>query len=121
MPSRGLCRQQVSLHYHKSHRPKSWLLRSLKAIENARKGVRINAVAPSYVSGPMMNKFLADAPGLKASMLGDLAIGRLVDPEEVADAVVFLASTSASYVNGHTLVVDGGSSLQLANMPFSDP
>lgn len=91
-----------------------------KAIENARKGIRINAVAPSYVSGPMMNRFLDEAPGLKVSMLGDLAMGRLVDPEEVADAVVFLASTSASYVNGHTLVVDGGASLQLANTPFSD-
>ena len=68
----------------------------------------------------MMNKFLDEAPAVKASMLGDLAMGRLVDPEEVADAVVFLASSSASYVNGHTLVVDGGSSLPLANTPFSD-
>ena len=91
-----------------------------KAIENARKGIRVNAVAPSYVSGPMMNQFLDEAPRLKNSMLGDLAMGRLVDPEEVADAVTFLASTSASYINGHTLVVDGGSSLQLANTPFSD-
>ena len=68
----------------------------------------------------MMNKFLDGAPGVKASMLGDLAMGRLVDPEEVADVVVFLASTSASYVNGHTLVVDGGASLPLGNTPFSD-
>lgn len=68
----------------------------------------------------MMNTFLDQAPGVKASMLGDLAMRRLVDPEEVADAVVFLASSSASYVNGHTLVVDGGTSLQLANTPFSD-
>ena len=60
------------------------------------------------------------APGVKAAMLGDLAMRRLVDPEEVADAVVFLASSSASYVNGHTLVVDGGSSLQLSNTQFSD-
>ena len=91
-------------------------MRTREAIENARKGIRVNAVAPSYVSGPMMNKFLDEAPGLKSSMLGDLAMGR---PEEVADAVIFLASTSASYVNGHTLEVDGCSSLQLANTPFS--
>ena len=95
-------------------------MRTREAIENARKGIRINAVAPSYVSGPMMKIFLDEAPGLKASMLGDLAMGRLVEPEEVADAVLFLASTSASYVNGHTLVVDGGNSLQLANTPFND-
>lgn len=95
-------------------------MRTGKAIENASRSIRINAVAPSYVSGLMMNKFLDEAPEIKASMLGDLAMRRLVDPEEVADAVVFLASTSASYVNGHTLVVDGGSSLQLANKPFSN-
>lgn len=65
-----------------------------------------------------MNQFLDAAPALKATMLGDLAMDRLVDPAEVADAVVFLASASASYVNGHTLVVDGGASLQLANTPF---
>ena len=41
----------------------------------------------------MMKIFLDEAPGLRASMLGDLAMGRLVEPEEVADAVVFLAST----------------------------
>lgn len=79
----------------------------------------MNAVAPSYVSGPMMNEFLDKMPDLRATMLGDLPLGRLVDPDEVADAVLFLASTSASYVNGHTLVVDGGASLQLSNTPFS--
>ena len=68
----------------------------------------------------MMNKFLEEVPDLKATMLGDIAMPRQADPEEVADAVVFLASTSASYVNDHTLVVDGGTSLQLANRPFSD-
>ncbi|KAL1863749.1 putative secondary metabolism biosynthetic enzyme [Paecilomyces lecythidis] len=89
------------------------------AIENARKGIRINAVAPSYVSGPMINKFFDEAPEAKKAMLGDLAMDRLAEPEEVADAVVFLASSAASYINGHTLVVDGGTSLQLANQPFS--
>ena len=92
---------------------------NLKALENARKHIRVNAVAPSYVSGPMINKFLDDAPEMKANMLGDLANGRLVDPEEIADAVVFLASASASCINGHTLVFSGGSSVQLANTPFS--
>ncbi|KGO70653.1 Glucose/ribitol dehydrogenase [Penicillium italicum] len=89
------------------------------ALENACNGIRINAVAPSYVSGPMMDKFLDEAPAVKEAMLGDLPMRRLADPEEVADAVVFLASQAASYINGHTLVVDGGSSLQLSNQPFS--
>jgi NAD(P)-dependent dehydrogenase (short-subunit alcohol dehydrogenase family) len=89
------------------------------ALENARKGIRVNAVAP-YVSGGMMDTFLAQSPSLREHILGDLAMGRLADPEEVADAVVFLSSPSASYINGHTLVVDGGSSLQLANRLFND-
>ena len=90
------------------------------ALENARKSIRINAVAPAYVSGPMMDKYVTEVPGLRAKMEGDLAMGRLVDPEEVADAVAFLLSASASYINGHTLVLDGGTQLQLANTPFSD-
>ena len=67
-----------------------------------------------------MDTFLEENPPLMKQMLGDLAMGRLVEPEEVAQAVLFLASPLASYINGHTLVVDGGSSLQLANTPFSD-
>lgn len=67
----------------------------------------------------MMDEFLDGAPAVKDAMLGDLPMRRLANPEEVADAVVFLASQAASYINGHTLVVDGGSSLQLSNQPFS--
>ncbi|KOS43727.1 hypothetical protein ACN38_g5375 [Penicillium nordicum] len=89
------------------------------ALENAHNGIRINAVAPSYVSGPLMDEFLDGAPAVKDVMLGDLPMRRLANPEEVADASVFLASQAASYINGHTLVVDGGSSLQLSNQPFS--
>jgi len=88
------------------------------ALENAARGIRVNAVAPSYVSGPMMNEFLEASPEVKKSMLGDLPMGRLVGPGEVADAVAFLASSASSYVNGHTLVVDGGASLALSNHPF---
>ena len=120
MPSRGLFRWQEHLRYLS----RSWVEKqaneSIKAIENAHKSIRLEAVALSYVSGPMMKRFLDQAPAVKASLLRDLAMRRLVDPEEVADAVVFSASSSASYINGHTLVVDGGSSLQLSNTPFSN-
>lgn len=88
------------------------------AIENAGRGIRVNAVAPSYVSGPMMDQFLEASPEAKESLLGDLPMGRLVTPREVADVVAFLVSPASSYVNGHTLVVDGGASLALSNTPF---
>ncbi|KAI1206600.1 short-chain dehydrogenase/reductase SDR [Annulohypoxylon truncatum] len=88
------------------------------AIENAARGIRVNAVAPSYVSGPMMDQFLESSPEVKKALLGDLPMGRLVKPSEIADAVAFLASPASSYVNGHTLVVDGGASLALSNTPF---
>ncbi|KAI5925515.1 hypothetical protein F4810DRAFT_658977 [Camillea tinctor] len=88
------------------------------AIENAARGIRVNAVAPSYVSGPMMDQFLEASPEVKNALLGDLPMGRLVNPGEVADAVAFLASPASSYLNGHTLVVDGGASLPLSNTPF---
>lgn len=88
------------------------------AIENASRGIRVNAVAPTYVLGPMMDEFLAASPEFKKIMLGDLPMKRLVGPGEVADAVAFLASSASSYVNGHTLVVDGGASLPLSNSPF---
>lgn len=90
------------------------------AIENAGRGIRVNAVAPSYVSGPMMDQFLEATPAVKKAMLGDLPMGRLANPGEVADAVAFLASPASSYVNGHTLVVDGGASLALSNTPFEN-
>ncbi|KAI0172493.1 short-chain dehydrogenase/reductase SDR [Hypoxylon sp. FL1284] len=89
------------------------------AIENAARGIRVNAVAPSYVSGPMMDQFLDATPEVKKALLGDLPMGRLVKPDEVADAVAFLASPASSYVNGHTLAVDGGASLALSNTPFN--
>lgn len=90
------------------------------ALENAARGIRINAVAPGYVSGPMMDQFLEASPEHKKTIVGDLPMGRLVQPSEVADAVAFLASPASTYVNGHTLVVDGGASLALSNTPFNN-
>lgn len=94
------------------------LLTSSSALENARQGIRINAVSPSYVAGPMIDRLLEGAPAIKEGMLSDLPLGRLADPEEVADSVVFLCSGMSSYINGHVLVVDGGASASLAKGAF---
>ncbi|KAL8706780.1 MAG: hypothetical protein Q9201_000206 [Fulgogasparrea decipioides] len=90
------------------------------ALENARKGVRINAVAPTYVEGPMLDKYFAAVPGLKEKIEDTHALGWLITAEEVADTVLFLLSAAASYTNGQTLVLDGGSAMHLGTTHYDD-
>ena len=73
----------------------------------ARSGVRVNAVAPGVIDTPMTAP-LAALPELLAAEVAHTPLGRLGTAAEVADAVLFLASSAASYVTGHTLAVDGG-------------
>jgi NAD(P)-dependent dehydrogenase (short-subunit alcohol dehydrogenase family) len=77
------------------------------AIEWARSGVRVNAVAPAYIETEM-TAAVNERPRLRQSVVDRTPMGRWGQPEEVAWAVVFLASEAASYVTGHTLFVDGG-------------
>jgi NAD(P)-dependent dehydrogenase (short-subunit alcohol dehydrogenase family) len=77
------------------------------AIEWAPLGIRVNAVAPATVLTPSREKMLAD-PDARARMLARIPLGRFVTPEEVAAAVLYLASPEAASVTGHTLLVDGG-------------
>lgn len=81
------------------------------ALEYARHGIRVNAVAPGGTDTPL-NPGLAD-PMERARADAMIPIGRVATPEEIAGAFAFLASADAAYVTGHTLVVDGGLSLQL--------
>ena len=77
------------------------------AVEWARSGVRVNAVAPAYIETEM-TAAVKERPRLRQSIIDRTPMGRWGQPEEVAWAVVFLASEAASYVTGHTLFVDGG-------------
>jgi 3-oxoacyl-[acyl-carrier protein] reductase len=75
------------------------------AREYASRGVLVNCVAPGFIETDMTAALPDDA---RASLLQDIALGRLGRPEDVAGAVLFLASDLAGYVTGQVLVVDGG-------------
>lgn len=83
------------------------MLVSATAKEVASSGVRVNAVAPGTVATDL-TRALASPDQLAQLATTRVPMGRLGLPSEIGDACVFLASDSASYVTGHTLVVDGG-------------
>ncbi len=77
------------------------------AVEWAPQGIRVNAVAPTYVRTPFIAPLLAQ-PELMARIEAMTPLRRIAGPDEVAHAIVFLASPAAAMITGHTLPVDGG-------------
>ena len=77
------------------------------ALETAKSGIRVNAVAPGPTDTGMLTRFTG-TPENKASLVAEVPMGRLGRSEELADAIVFMASDQASYITGHILNVDGG-------------
>ena len=77
------------------------------AVDLASRNVRVNTVAPTFVSTPLADKFLED-PDFKSFVLDSIPLGRLATVEEVAAAVVYLASPGAASVTGTSILVDGG-------------
>jgi NAD(P)-dependent dehydrogenase (short-subunit alcohol dehydrogenase family) len=77
------------------------------ALEYAQQGIRVNCVCPGYIRTPMTAQGMSD-PELLQRIIAHEPIGRVGEPEEVAEAVVWLCSEAASFVTGHTMTVDGG-------------
>lgn len=82
-------------------------LTKVLANEWAPSGVRVNSIAPGYVQTKLTQEYLAD-PTVKESIVKKIPMGRVGAPDEIAAAVVFLASDVASYITGSMIVVDGG-------------
>lgn len=78
------------------------------AVDYAEQGIRANVVSPGATRTPMMLGAMADNPERERLVRGSIPMGRLAEPEEIAEAVIFLCSDRASFITGQVLQVDGG-------------
>lgn len=95
-------------------------LTQVLASEWASAGIRVNAVAPGYVWTPLIASAIDAGLYGDADILDKVPARRFADPEDIAEAVLFLASERASFIVGETLVVDGGYTAYGAPTPTSD-
>ncbi|MCW2802332.1 MAG: hypothetical protein QOF52_2896 [Propionibacteriaceae bacterium] len=77
-------------------------------VQFARQGVRVNALCPGPVNTPLLQELFASDPERAARRLVHVPMGRFAEPEEMANAVLFLASDESSFITASTFLVDGG-------------
>ncbi len=77
------------------------------AVENARAGIRVNAILPGSTDTPMLHATMSSSPEAKKMILASTPTGRLGTPEEIGEAAVWLCSDRASYVSGESMLIDG--------------
>ena len=81
------------------------------AIEWASRNIRVNIVAPGLTATPIIEASIQrreDPEAYRAQREGQIPLQRLATPEEIADAILFMASSESSYITGAVLPVDGG-------------
>lgn len=83
------------------------------AVEWALDGIRVNAVAPGFTHTRSHDELLGKGLTTNEKLLDAIPIKRLADPMEIGNVVHFLASPTASYITGQTLIVDGGASIDI--------
>ena len=88
------------------------LLTKSSAAEYGHKGIRINAVSPGVVRTPGVEKYFEEQPKIAEGLKQAAVMRRLGEPEEIAEAVAFLASDRASFITGQLLSVDGGAAVR---------
>jgi NAD(P)-dependent dehydrogenase (short-subunit alcohol dehydrogenase family) len=77
-------------------------------VQFARSGIRVNALCPGPVNTPLLRELVASDPERAARRLVHVPMGRFAEPEEIANAVLFLASDESSFITASTFLVDGG-------------
>jgi NAD(P)-dependent dehydrogenase (short-subunit alcohol dehydrogenase family) len=77
-------------------------------VQFARQGIRVNALCPGPVNTPLLRELFASDPERAARRLVHVPIGRFAEPDEIANAVLFLASDESSFITANTFLVDGG-------------
>jgi NAD(P)-dependent dehydrogenase (short-subunit alcohol dehydrogenase family) len=82
------------------------------AVEFGKQGIRVNAVLPAAIETEMFDRFVGGKADMREGFAAMHPIGRIGTAEEVADAVVWLSSAKSSFVTGHSLLVDGGFTVQ---------
>lgn len=101
---------QTQVAYNTSKAGVSMLTKSL-AVEWIHHGIRVNSISPGYFLSDMTKDFAADHPQMRAEWEARIPLGRMGEPTELGDLVVYLLSDSASYLVGHDVVIDGGYTL----------
>ncbi|MFT3901808.1 MAG: SDR family oxidoreductase [Niabella sp.] len=81
------------------------------ASELSGRGIRTNAIAPGFIYSAMTDKALNEDPDRKSRVFARTPMGKMGDPEDIADAALYLASDGAKFVTGVVLPVDGGNSI----------
>lgn len=81
------------------------------AVDLAQFNIRVNCVAPGFIKTPMTAKALNSEPARKEKVFSRTPMGKMGDPEDIADAVFYLASAEAKFTTGIVMPVDGGNSI----------
>jgi len=121
--SGGGVRQEVTIGPYCAAKRAILSLTETVAIEYGRDGIRCNAICPGPIATPPLLAFVAQMPGRPGKNSADiyndqLPMGRMGQPEEMANVALFLASDEASYVNGATIVADSGAAVRAASPKF---
>ncbi|KAJ5611896.1 NAD(P)-binding protein [Penicillium herquei] len=83
------------------------------ALDNAPHGIRVNAICPSWVETPMIDKAFAGTPEVLSALASSIPAGRLARTEEISDVILFLSGPKSTYVTGVGFLVDGGTTLEM--------